>query len=215
MAHIQQVAELLARGELEPSHPWPAALLWRRVRDLREIALVLNDDALQPLLDLSCAPEVLRAVASSDPSGRLDLLADALEKVESQDEFDILVRRGLMSEAEAAHSRRRIEFELAAGQHTAPTESRQRSRWRRCLLAQMEHLEYGARAWPDGRGRRPGSEGTKVRKRRGSCVGGFRGRRRVTKRAWFGCGRMLLERSCATTLDGMGPAAFSSSPETV
>jgi hypothetical protein len=58
-----------------------------------------------------------------------------------------------------AEARRRIAFEFAIGRHDSPIESRRRSQWRRRLLAEIEHLEDGARRWPVGRGRRPGSKG--------------------------------------------------------
>jgi hypothetical protein len=172
-ASIQQVAELIARDELDPTHPWPAALLWRRMRDLRSVDRVVADDVLRPLLDLPFAAEVVRKAASKDPTGGLSLLADALAKIQYEDEFSVLVRRGLMSEIEAARSRRKVEFDLIAGKHKTPMESRRHSRWRRRLLAELDHLEDGARPWPKGRGRRPGSEGKRARQRRADLCARF------------------------------------------
>jgi hypothetical protein len=76
-AHIAQAAELLALGELDPSHPYPPALLWRRVRDLGGEGIA-SDPVLAPLLALPCAAVVLREAASKDLTGTLDRLADAL-----------------------------------------------------------------------------------------------------------------------------------------
>jgi hypothetical protein len=172
-ASTQQVAELIARGKLDPAHPWPAALLWRRVRDLRSGDRVVADDVLRPLLDLPFAAEVVRAAASKDPTGGLSLLADALAKIQYEDEFSVLVRRGLMSEIEAAQRRRQIEFDLVAGRCQWPVVSRRRLQWRRRLLAEMEHLEGGGKRWPEGRGRRPRSEGKRGQVRRADLCARF------------------------------------------
>jgi hypothetical protein len=80
-AQIEQVAELLARGELGESHPWPASLVWRRLRDLGDIDRVVSDDVLAPLLELRCAVGVIEAVASRDPSGRVAVLAEVLGNI--------------------------------------------------------------------------------------------------------------------------------------
>jgi hypothetical protein len=172
-ALIQQVAELIACGEVDPSDPWPVALLWRRVCDLGEIESVLTDDVLQPLLDLPCAEAVVRSAGSHDPSGRLGMLADALGKIESEDEFTVLVRRGLMSEGDAARLRRQVEFDLVAGSGESIVKSRRRRQWRRRREAEMEHLEGGGRRWPEGRGRRPGSEGKSGQARRADLDGRY------------------------------------------
>jgi hypothetical protein len=165
-ALIQQVGELLACGELEPSHPWLAALLWRRVCDLGSIERVVTDDVVAPLLDLPSAAAILRAVASRDPSGRLAALAESIANVSSDDEFGVLVRRGLMSEADAARARRRVEFEVQVGRRNPRVESRRRARRRRRLLAEMATRDEGLPPWPEGRGRRPGSEGKRAQARR-------------------------------------------------
>ena len=75
---VAHAADLLASGELEPSHPWLAALLWQRVRHLRDVALVPGDGASEPLLAAPGAEQLLHTVAPRDPSGRLAALADAL-----------------------------------------------------------------------------------------------------------------------------------------
>jgi hypothetical protein len=167
-ALIQEVAELIACGKFDGADPWPGALLLRRVRDLGDADVVVTDEVVRPLLDLPCAAEVVRtatAAAAKDPSGRLGLLADALATIHTEDEFAVLVRGGWMSKTDAAEARRRIAFEFAVGRHDRPIESRRRSRWRRSLLAELDHLEDGARPWPVGRGRRPGSKGARTQAR--------------------------------------------------
>jgi hypothetical protein len=77
-AAVKQAAELLERGELDPSHPWPAALVWRRVQDLRGVEALRFDSVLAPLFEIPAAAGVLRSVASRDPSGTLTRLADEL-----------------------------------------------------------------------------------------------------------------------------------------
>jgi hypothetical protein len=173
VAQIQLVTELLSCGERELSHHWAVALLWRRVRDLGDVDSVVTDDVLGPLLDLPCAAEIVRAAASKNNSGRLGLLADALARIESEDEFAVLVRRGLMSEIDAGRARRQVEFDVEVGKYECPIESRRRAQWQRRLLAEMEHLEAGARPWPEGRGRQPGTEGKRSQARRADLSARF------------------------------------------
>jgi len=67
---------------------------------------------LAPLLELHCAAGILRAVASRDTSGRLGVLAEALPNTSPDDEFDVLVRQGVMTESAAARARRRVEYDI-------------------------------------------------------------------------------------------------------
>jgi hypothetical protein len=60
-------------------HPWPRALAWRRVCDLRGVESLASDRVLAPLLEAPGAANVLAAIAKRDPSGVLAALSNALE----------------------------------------------------------------------------------------------------------------------------------------
>jgi len=61
------------------------------------------------------------------------------------------------------------------GEHIRPPESRRHAQWRRRLLAEMEERDEGTPPWPKGRGRRPGSQGKRVRARQDDLFVRFRG----------------------------------------
>jgi hypothetical protein len=133
---------------------------------LGDVERLVEDDVLAPLLDLPCAAGILGAAAPRDPSGKLAALAEALPNISSEDEFGVLVRRGLMTEAGAARVRRRVEFGLVVGEQTSRLDSRRRARWRNRLLAEIDARDEGMAPLPEGRGRRPGSEGKRAHGRR-------------------------------------------------
>jgi hypothetical protein len=78
-AAIAQVTELLVRGQLDASHPWPAALVWRRVRDSRDVAALATDRMLAPLLEAPGADAVLRVAEAVSGLPQFGEMADALQ----------------------------------------------------------------------------------------------------------------------------------------
>jgi hypothetical protein len=181
-SHIKQAAELLVRGELDPSHPWPAALLWRRVRDLHSIEAVAADDVLAPLVRAPGADGVLRATAAKDPSGKLALLADALapdwrDSVRPAGGLttdEIVAKHAGVSTEEVAHYRRERRLRrVGAGLPPEPTEaelagyqSRRRLQTRRRRVTSYVARLDNTPAPPQGKGRWPGSRGKRTMQRR-------------------------------------------------
>jgi hypothetical protein len=188
-AHIEQAAGLLARGELDSSHPWPAALVWRRVRDLHGVETLASDGVLAPLLDLPCAADVLHALAPKDPSGTLDRLADALAPHLDDEYLDelagrrrfveeqtdrIVARYAGVSTDEVARIRRARQLRRAAAglppdftqAELAGYQSRRSLQARRRRIGAYVARTDGTQPPPEGKGRWPGSKGTRTLQRR-------------------------------------------------
>jgi hypothetical protein len=123
-AAIAQVAELLGRGELDASHPWPAALVWRRVRDSRDVAALATDRVLAPLLEAPGAAAVLRVAAAVSGLPQFGAMADALQPDESdylrpnggENAVELIARHAgcTVAEVERAARRRRLRDAVPA-----------------------------------------------------------------------------------------------------
>jgi len=158
-AQIEQVAKMLDRGELNPSHPWPGALLWQRVRDLHGVGLP-NDPVLAPLLALPCAAVVLREAASKDSTGTLDRLADALTPdLGNEDESELTATRAAVSAQrdaivakyagvsieEVDQTRRQRRFERVAGGLAAEPEEPSSTAFERWQVPLLPGKKYSRR----------------------------------------------------------------------
>jgi hypothetical protein len=189
VAHVELAADLLERGELDPSHPWIAALVWRRVRDLHGVDTLASDGVLAPLLDLPCAAEVLHALAPKDQSGTLGRLADALTQhlddeyldelaarkrfVEEQTDRIVATYAGVSTDEVARIRRVRQLRRAAAGlppdfteAELAGYQSRRSLQARRRRIAAYVARTDGTQPPPEGKGRWPGSKGTRTLQRR-------------------------------------------------
>jgi hypothetical protein len=118
-----------------------------------------RSEELQPLLLAPGTASLFERIAPADPSGATRRLASALARSKKQrgDEFDVLVRHGLITAEEAAKAR--LLSNLQPPLDTTIRTRRLRQRRVR-VLASRE-----GRPWPEGRGRRPGAKGRQRRRR--------------------------------------------------
>jgi hypothetical protein len=176
---VQHAADLLARGQIDASHPWLDALVLRRIKDLQGVESLAADDVLAPLLDIPASATVLRQLSSREGWGALTQLADTIEPDRVWDDPALIELEAMfigctVEERTRDWRRAARNGEVLLRQNPDVEQlSRRHEQWRRRRLAEIIARKSGSARPPVGRGRRPGSEGREASARRAELRSSF------------------------------------------